>query len=102
MNAMITVILLFMALITLHHRLWIMFAALITAAIFSAPSAWPYIILAGGSMYILQYFSIPSWELLSVVIIAVLFSVMAKLEERRRQIPPELLYYFMMGGGRAP
>ncbi len=102
MNAMLTLILLFMALITLHHHLWVMYVALVVAAIFSAPSAWPYIVLAGVIMYLLQHFSLPSWELLSVVVIAVLFSVMAKLEERRREIPPELLYYLMMGGGRAP
>ena len=101
MNAMITVILLFMALLSLYHHLWVMFAALMMASIISAPSAWPYILLAGGIMLALQHFSIPSWELLSVVVIAVLFSVMAKLEERKREIPPELLYY-LMGGMRAP
>ena len=102
MNILITVVLLFLALLALKYHAYIFFVGSVAAAIIASPRAWMYTVLGAAAMLGLMYFNFPSWEAISLVIIAGLYSVMTGLENKRaqkEQIPPELLAYMLMGGG---
>ncbi len=102
MNAVLSVVLLFMAVVALQYNAILLFGALVLAAVISTPRAWIYTVGAGIGMFLLRYANFPSWELISIVLIAVAYALMSKVEERREEsgeIPPELLAYYMMMGG---
>ncbi len=102
MNVLVTVVLLFIGLMSLKYKAFVLFVASVVAAVISAPRAWIYTLLGAGAMFALMYFNFPSWDIISLVIIAGLYSIMAGIEERKskkEEIPPELLAYMLMGGG---
>ena len=101
MNVLISLVLLVLAVLALQHNLYLFFGASIVAAILASPRMWIYIVGTGVGMFLLKYFGMPSWDVLSFLLIGVAYGVMSGVEERKEKesIPPELLYY-MMGGGR--
>lgn len=104
MNVIITIVLLFIALLSLKYNALLLFVAATIAAVMASPRAWMYTVASAVAMFLLMYFRFPSWDVVSLVVIAGLYSLMTGLEERRsrkeEQIPPELLAYMLMGGGR--
>jgi hypothetical protein len=105
MNVIITLVLLFIALLGLKYNAILLFLASAIAAIIASPRAWMYTTVAAAAMYALMYFHFPSWEAISLVVIAALYAIMTSIEEKKAkqegQIPPELLAYMLGGGGAA-
>ena len=101
MNILITIVLLVLSIISLQHRAYIFFGALVVAAVIASPRAWLYTVGATVAMLALQLGNFPSWDVLSFLVVGVAYGLMSKVEEKknRAQIPPELLYYYLMGGG---
>ena len=106
MNIVITLVLLVMSVLALQYNAYVLFLALIIAALVSTPRAWLYTLLTAVVIFALRYVRFPSWDVLSFLVIAVMYSLMSKVEERKEKtdIPPELLYYYLLSGGgnRAP
>ena len=105
MNILITIVLLVLSIFALQYNAWILFGALVIAAVVASPRAWPYTVATAIGMLLLKYFAFPSWDVLSFLLVGVAYGLMSEYEAKKEkeaagQIPPELLAYMMMGGMR--
>ncbi len=106
MNILITIVLLVISIFALQYNAWVLFGALVVAAVVASPRAWMYTVATAIGMLLLKYFSFPSWDVLSFLLVGVAYGIMSQYEAKKEkeaeagQIPPELLAYMMMGGMR--
>ncbi len=94
MNDVIIAILLFATVIALQYNAWVMAGALLIAALLIGKKKL-HIFGGGAVILLLKLFEVPSWEVLSLVVIAILFSLI-KEDEPKPQQEGYLPYY--MGG----
>lgn len=92
-----------MAVMAVQYNAWVLFGALVVAAIMFSPRAWLYTLGAALATAALYYYQFPSWQAASLAVIAVAYAAMTGLENRKEkkkeeEIPPELLYYMLAGG----
>ena len=103
MNILLTTVMLIMAVMAVQYNAWVLFGALVIAAIMFSPRAWMYTLGASLAIVALYYYQFPSWQAISLAVIGVVYGIMTGMENRKErkkgeEIPPELLYYMLAGG----
>ncbi len=88
MNAVGSLVLLFASVISLQYNAFILFIALVIGSILLSPEVWMYVIGAGFVTFILYISGIDNWDILSLMVIAIVYSLMSSKERKTSEYPP--------------